>query len=170
MFISAYIGLLEVLINTWNSCKYFLTVVRFGTIKKEVSNLKSRSRINCSFSSPFPLISDSFYIVRYCGVVRWCDKGRMQGDLELEREILIKGGHVVCTDGTFFFLNGFFFFFFFWKYQFLKIFCNLMLDRFFSISLRWFDILSIDSIRLVSVRSDKTILPTQFSFLLVIVI
>ena len=87
----------------------------------------------------------------------------MQGDLELEREILIKGGHVVCTDGTFFF-------FFFWKYQFLKIFCNLMLDRFFSISLRWFDILSIDSIRLVSVRSDKTILPTQFSFLLVIVI
>ena len=94
----------------------------------------------------------------------------MQGDLELEREILIKGGHVVCTDGTFSFLNGFFFFFFFWKYQFLKIFCNLMLDRFFSISLRWFDILSIDSIRLVSVRSDKTILPTQFSFLLVIVI
>lgn len=50
----------------------------------------------------------------------------MQGDLELEREILIKGGHVVCTDGTFFFLNGFFFFFFFWKYQFLKIFCNLV--------------------------------------------
>lgn len=37
----------------------------------------------------------------------------MQGDLELEREILIKGGHVVCTDGTFFFLNGFFFFSFF---------------------------------------------------------
>lgn len=37
----------------------------------------------------------------------------MQGDLELEREILIKGGHVVCTDGTFFFLNGFFFFFLF---------------------------------------------------------
>lgn len=69
----------------------------------------------------------------------------------------------------FFFLNGFFFSFFFWKYQFLKIFCNLV-GSIFSISLRWFDILSIDSIRLVSVRSDKTILPTQFSFLLVIVI
>lgn len=41
----------------------------------------------------------------------------MQGDLELEREILIKGGHVVCTDGTFFF-KWFLFFplFFFWKY------------------------------------------------------
>ena len=31
----------------------------------------------------------------------------MQGDLELEREILIKGGHVVCTDGTFFFFSIF---------------------------------------------------------------
>ena len=37
----------------------------------------------------------------------------MQGDLELEREILIKGGHVVCTDGTFFFLMVSFFFSFF---------------------------------------------------------
>lgn len=34
----------------------------------------------------------------------------MQGDLELEREILIKGGHVVCTDGKFF--KWFLFFFF----------------------------------------------------------
>lgn len=88
----------------------------------------------------------------------------MQGDLELEREILIKGGHVVCTDGKFF--KWFLFsFFFFWKYQFLRIFS---LDR-FSRYLR-VRILSIDSIRLMSVRSDKTILPTQFSFLLVIVI
>ena len=56
----------------------------------------------------------------------------MQGDLELEREILIKGGHVVCTDGTFFFLNGFFFFFFFWKYQFFDIFAlvRYLIDRF----------------------------------------
>lgn len=88
----------------------------------------------------------------------------MQGDLELEREILIKGGHVVCTDGKFFKWFLFSFFFFFWKYQFLRIF---LLDR-FSRYLR-VRILSIDSIRLMSVRSDKTILPTQFSFLLVIV-
>lgn len=72
----------------------------------------------------------------------------MQGDLELEREILIKGGHVVCTDGKFFkwFLFSFFFFLE------ISIFEDILVGSIFSISSRSY---LIDRFDTVDVRKKR---------------